>query len=339
MRRRDVLSGMAASAAVTAWPWPRQVGGAEPSLPGLLSAETTSATPAGVPALSLMLRDARRAFAASRYDELTRRLTVLIASAGASRRDGAADDRERAAIVLAASYRLASELCVKRNDDALAWVLADRALTAARDSGRAVPVAHASRSVAIVMRRAGHHGEAIALLSTGAAQLRPGPDSGDADVAVYGALLCTAAYASAQSGRRGDAETFMSEARDAADRLTAPVSAGETVFGPAAVAVYRLGVFTALGDSATALRHAAGVDVHQLGTPERYARYCLDTARAWELHGRPDRATQALCAAESTAPEELRRPSSHELITRMLYAPTRTPSGLRSLAVRVGAID
>jgi hypothetical protein len=38
------------------------------------------------------------------------------------------------------------------------------------------------------------------------------------------------------------------------------------------------------------------------------------------------------------APEELRRPSSHELITRLLYAPSATPSGLRSLAVRVGVI-
>ena len=337
MRRRNVLSGMAASAAATVWPWPHQLPGARPGLAALLDAEATAAA-VGVPALTQLLRDARRAFAASHYEELTGRLSTLIASAAASRRDGAALEREQAIIVLAAGYRLASELCVKRNDDALAWVLADRALTVARDSGQPAPIGHASRSVAIAMRRAGHHDDAVALLSASATQLHPGPRTADADVAIYGSLLCTAAYASAQAGRRADAETFMTEASQAAERATAPVSAGETTFSRASVAVYQIGVFTALGDSATALRHAAGVEVQQLETPERYARYCIDTARAWEQHGRHDRATQALCAAEAVAPEELRRPASHELITRMLYAPVLTPSGLRNLAARVGAV-
>jgi hypothetical protein len=217
--------------------------------------------------------------------------------------------------------------------------LADRALSAAQVTGRSAPVAHASRSVAIAMRRAGHHSDAIAVLSKNAEQLQSGADSTDADLATYGALLCTAAYASAQSGSRSSAETFLSEAADAAGRLSAPVNAGEITFSATNVAGYQISVFTALGDSAAALDHAAHVDVRQLETSERYARYCIDTARAWELHGRPDRATQALAAAEAVAPEELRRPSSHELITRMLYAPTITPSGLRSLAARMGAIS
>lgn len=339
MRRRDVLSGMAASAAATALPWPRQPSAAQPVLADLLDAETSIVGPPALSALAQQLRDARQAFGASRYDELTRLLLVLIAGAAAARRDGGAEDHEPATVVLAAGYRLASELCVKRNDDALAWVLADRALTAAQVTGRGAPVAHASRSVAIAMRRAGHHADAIALLSRSADQLRPGTHPTDTDLATYGALLCTAAYASAQAGARGDAETFLSEAANAADRLSAPVNAGEITFSATNVTGYQIGVFTALGDSATALGHAARVDARQLETSERYARYCIDTARAWELHGRPDRATHALAAAETVAPEELRRPSTHELITRMLYAPTITPSGLRSLAVRIGAIS
>jgi transcriptional regulator with XRE-family HTH domain len=339
MRRRDLLSGVAASAAATALPWPEQVSAGQPGLAGLLQAETTVVAPPGLSVLARQLRDARQAFGASRYDELTRLLFALIAGAAAGRRDGRAEDREPAMVVLAAGYRLASELSVKRNDDALAWVLADRALSAAQVTGRSAPVAHASRSVAIAMRRAGHHSDAIAVLSKNAEQLQSGADSTDADLATYGALLCTAAYASAQSGSRRSAETFLSEAADAAGRLIAPVNAGEITFSTTNVTGYQISVFTALGDSAAALDHAAHVDVRQLETSERYARYCIDTARAWELHGRPDRATQALAAAEAVAPEELRRPSSHELITRMLYAPTITPSGLRSLAARVGAIS
>ncbi|PRY19789.1 helix-turn-helix protein [Pseudosporangium ferrugineum] len=338
MRRRDLLSGVAASAAATALPSPPRLPGGRPGLADLLQAETTAVSPPELSALARQLRAARQAFGASRYEELTRLLFALISGAAAARRDGRAADRGSATVVLAAGYRLASELSVKRNDDALAWVLADRALSAARITGRNAPVAQAGRSVAIAMRRAGHHADAIALLSKNAEQLQPGAAPTDADVATYGALLCTAAYASAQCGSRRNAEAFLSEAAEAAGRLSAPVNAGEITFSATNVAGYRISIFTALGDSATALDHAARVDVRRLETSERYARYCIDTARAWELHGRPDRATQALAAAEAVAPEELRRPSSHELITRMLYAPTITPSGLRGLAARVGAV-
>lgn len=181
------------------------------------------------------------------------------------------------------------------------------------------------------MRRAGHHADAIALLTKSATQLRPGPQPSDVDVATYGTLLCTAACASAQAGNRGDAETFMAETGDAAVRISGPVTAGEITFSPANVAVYNIGVFTALGDSATALEHAGQVDVHQLDASERYARYCIDTARAWEQHGHPDRATHALCAAESVAPEELLRPSSYPIAGLLPVRGTRPAPGTPTL--------
>jgi DNA-binding XRE family transcriptional regulator len=340
VRRREMLSGMAATATAAVWPWQREPGpsAARASLADLLTPSTIEAPPQDLRTLADRLRAARRAFAASHYDDLAGQLRALIAAATAIHRQREGHERDRATIMLAASYRLASELCVKRNDDALGWVFADRALTTARDSGQPMPIAHASRCVAIAMRRAGHHDDAVRLLSTSAAQLHLGANPTDAALASYGSLLCTAAYSNAQAGKRDDANTLLAEATDAAARLSAPVSAGEIIFSPTNVTVYKIGICTALGDSAAAIGHAGTVDVRRLGTPERYARYCIDTARAWEQHGRPDRATQALCAAETQAPEELRRPSCHELITRLMYAPTATPSGLRSLAVRAGAI-
>jgi hypothetical protein len=338
VRRRDMLSGMAATAAATAWPWRRSSDPATPKPADLLSAATSDVPPLERGVLAERLGTARRAFGASHFDDLAAHLAVLIAGAAATRRHREGDDREAATIVLAASYRLASELCVKRNDDALAWVLADRALATAQESGHPAPIAHASRSVAVGMRRAGHHEDAVRLLSTSATRLQPGSRPTDAALATYGSLLCTAAYAAAQAGRRDDADALIAEADDAASRLSAPVTAGEITFSPTNVAVYKIGIYTALGDSATALGHAGTVEARLLPNPERFARYCIDTASAWEQHGHPDRATQALRAAETRAPEELRRPSSHELITRLLYAPTVTPSGLRSLAIRVGAI-
>lgn len=261
MRRRDVLSGLAATAAVTTWPWQGHASAAKPRPADLLSAANKDVPPVAPPALAGRLANARRAFRASHYDDLANQLAELIAAAAATRRHREGGDRDAATGVLAASYRLASELCVKRNDDALAWVLADRGLATARSSGQPAPIALASRSVAIAMRRAGHHDDAVALLSTNATQLQPGGRPTDADLATYGSLLCTAAYARAQAGNRGDAGTLIAEATDAASRVAASVNAGEVMFSPTNVAVYKIGIYTALDDSVAALEHASTVDV------------------------------------------------------------------------------
>lgn len=337
MRRRQLLSGLAAAAV---WPLPAAAGAGPAGTADLadLLAAPAEPPPVALDTLLTALTAARTDFTTCRYDRLGDRLPTLIPTAAATRDHAHGGDRDQAAVVLAAGYRLASELSVKRNDDALGWVFADRALTAARDSGQPLSIAHASRTAAIAMRRAGHHHDAVTLLTTAAGHLEPRPQSTDSDLAAYGALLCTAAYASAQRGDRDTAATLITEAADTADRLTSTVTNGEITFGPANVAVYQIGIYTALGDSGTALQHAGTVEPVHLGTAERHARYCIDTARAWDLHGRPDRASQALRVAERHAPQELRRPSVRDLITHLLYAPTMTPSGLRDLAVRSGAI-
>lgn len=91
-----------------------------------------------------------------------------------------------------------------------------------------------------------------------------------------------------------------------------------------------------LGDTPAELDAARSVTVADLPSPERYGRYCVDTARAWHAHGRPDRAVQALLAAERHAPEEVDRPSVRDLVSGLLYAPAATPEGLRGLAGRIG---
>src|SRR5690349_11013105 len=76
MRRRDVLSGMAASAAATALPGPQQLSAAQPSLSDLLHAEATIVSPPELSVLARQLRDARQVFGASRYDDLNRLLVA-----------------------------------------------------------------------------------------------------------------------------------------------------------------------------------------------------------------------------------------------------------------------
>lgn len=73
-----------------------------------------------------------------------------------------------------------------------------------------------------------------------------------------------------------------------------------------------------------------------LPTPERRAKFLIDTARAWQEHGRPDQAYRALLAAEANAPEEIRRASVKALIATIAQSRGTSLAGLRGLANRSG---
>lgn len=179
---------------------------------------------------------------------------------------------------------------------------------------------------------------ATMLLTTTALDL--GADSGDPApelLATYGSLLCTASYTAAQNGNRSNALELITEAEITATRLgTARVP--RSVFSPTNVAIYQIGVHTALGDAGTALDYARKIDLRSVPTPERQARFCLDTARAWHRFGSPSNCFHALQAADRCAPEELRRSSVRSLVVSLVEAPGPTPSGLREFAVHCGAV-
>jgi hypothetical protein len=189
----------------------------------------------------------------------------------------------------------------------------------------------------IAMRRHGHHGTATTLLTKTALGL--GAESGQQPpvlLATYGSLLCTASYTAAQHGDRQQALELITEAGTAASRLGG-VRVPRTSFSAANVTIYQIGVHTALGDAGTALDHARKIDLRNVPTPERQARFCIDTARAWQRFGNPGNAFKSLQVAGRCAPEELRRPSVRSLVTSLLETPGPTPRGLREFAARYGA--
>jgi len=124
----------------------------------------------------------------------------------------------------------------------------------------------AASSRAIAMHRLGHYDAATTMLTRTALSLDPGHGNPGAPVlAAYGSLLCTAAYASAQNGRRHQALDLISEAGAAAARMPAG-RLTQPAFSVAGVDVYQIGIHNALGDSAAALSHARAVDQAQLPT-------------------------------------------------------------------------
>jgi hypothetical protein len=343
VRRRELLTGLAGVSAAAMLPMPRAIrtAGTNPviaSLEQILAGSSPSAAPVGLRDLAAGLVAGWREFGACHYQNLAARLPGLISATTANRNAASGTAREASSAVLSGAYVLAAELAQKAGEDGMSWVAADRGAGAARDSGDPAAIATASRAVAIAMRRSGHYDTAITMLSGAALSL--GGDHGDPSppvLASYGSLLCTAAYACAQNGQRARALDFIGEAASVAAR-PGQTARPDGAFSASVVEGYQISVHVALGDSAAALTHARAVVQPQLPTAERYARFCIDTARAWQQHGRPDQACRALLAAERHSPEEVRRTSVRTLVTTMLAAPGPSPSGLRQLADRAGVM-
>lgn len=343
MRRRQVLTGLVgitamAHGAIAPNGLPTHLAQQLVHLQPLLAGTPNGALPAvGPQALRRRITTAHSLFQACRYDELAARLPGVIATAQASTNEARGTEREYLSAMLADAYSLAANLCNRLHDDALAWVTAERARAAAHVSGNPAAIAEAARMTSIALRRHGHHDTATSLLTTTAMDL--GADTGKpaADVlATYGSLLCTASYTAAQNGDRTTALDLITEADTAAARLT--TQSLRTPFNRTNVDLYQIGIRTALGDAGTALEYAKKIKLRGLPTPERQARYCLDTARAWHRFGNTHNSFRALQAAEHIAPEDLRRSSVRSLITTLVETPGPTPFGLREFAALCGAV-
>jgi hypothetical protein len=316
VQRRELLSGLAGL-----------VGTSVLGVPG-------KATAAPAADLHAALRSGRAQFARCDYCALAPALPRLL-NAGQHQLSHCGPGRERdlAASLVANTYSLASALAHKLGDRNLAWILADRALPLAWDSGDGSTIAEATRQAAVAMRHNGYREAASELVTSAVHRI---DTTTPRDLDAVGGLLLTAAYTAAGQLKADEAVVLLDEARAVAIRLPDQWPATAT-FGVTQIATYEIGVHNALGDSATALTVAHHIAWPTLPTPARRVRVYIDTARAWHLHGNRANCTAALLAAERCATQEVRRPSIQALVTTMLDEPGRTPSGLVGLAQRIGA--
>ncbi|WP_165975777.1 helix-turn-helix domain-containing protein [Actinomadura rubrisoli] len=177
VRRRELLVGMGGlsglALAGTALGTDRATAQLEAGLAG-----AGSPSPIALPELRRQLGGTWKAFTATRYTGIAERLPGLIGSAAGGRDASTGAEREAYSAALADAYVLACELSVKQGRDGLAWVYGDRALQAARDTGRAPSITTATQSVGMAMRRMGHYTAATDLLVRTALGL--GADKGTA---------------------------------------------------------------------------------------------------------------------------------------------------------------
>ena len=291
--------------------------------------------------LEAMARSAYQGYQATRYDDTGRALPALIREAeAASRAAGAGDPAMCAVRVLV--YDTAAALLNRVGHPALAWAAADRALSAAEQSGKPVLTAMCAWRMAYVVTGRSHPAEALELAMSAAAALesgmrRPGPDS----LSVHGALHLAAATAAAAAYDRAAVATLLGKAREIAERAGDGNHMG-TAFSHANISIHAISTALQLGDPRAAIDTGEALDPATLpaGLTGRRTQLSLDLARAYTMRKQDAAAVNMLLAAERLSPQLVRYDArTRDVLMTMLRREHRpsTPE-LRPLAQRAGVI-
>ncbi|MEU7774452.1 helix-turn-helix domain-containing protein [Micromonospora taraxaci] len=271
----------------------------------------------------------------------------------------------RSAEVLVQAYRITSSLLVKLGEADLAWLAADRAMSAAGDDP--FLAATAAISVAQALRASNRDRLALAATLSAANRILPSlPGPGDQEMcgtvgdqiarkpldhggdgrggsagerAVGGTLLLQAALAAAGCGDALRAHELTDRAAGVASNLRGYDDTHRTSFGPIAVDLARVLSAAQRGDSDEALqRHVTVVrrEAFRRLPAEYRGAYLVDVARAYLQVGDLRGAARALVDADSVAPAEVRcRPLARTVIAEIARA-NPAPAGVARLATLVG---
>ncbi|MFI6270264.1 helix-turn-helix domain-containing protein [Micromonospora zamorensis] len=279
-----------------------------------------------------LVREVRHAwmtFQHARYPRLVELLPALVAEV--HRAHSPSPEDGRAALVEA--YRVTAALLVKLGEGSLAWLAADRAMSAA--AGDPVLLACAAVQLGQVLRASARAGP---VMLAAASQIASGTPE---EMSLRGSLLVQAALI---AGRAGD-DRVVGELLDEAAELAAQVGDGHdhhrTAFGPTAVELARVAAAVELGDGPQAVaRHekAIGRDGWRGLPVEHRAAHLIDAARAYLQTDDPANAARVLLRAERIAPAEIRdRPAARDVVAQVARDPDAPPT-ITQLAINLGVL-
>jgi transcriptional regulator with XRE-family HTH domain len=283
---------------------------------------------------------AYRSYQAARYEDAGRMLPTLIRDAEAAARVPGGDS-PAACEARAMVYDAAAALLLRVGEPALAWAAADRALSAAEQSGTPARAAAAAWRLAYVVNSRKHPAAALDMAMTAAGalevSLRPVPEQ----LSVYGALHLAAVNAAASVYDRATVTTLLAKAAEIASQTGNGNYLG-TAFGPVNVAMHALSAALNLGDAKTAVETGESLDPGALpaGCTARRTQVRLDLARAYAMRKQDAAAVNLLLAAERMSPQLVRYDARTRGVLSLLLRREHQPSTpeLRPLARRAGVI-
>ncbi|GAB7180424.1 hypothetical protein ATKI12_0255 [Kitasatospora sp. Ki12] len=246
------------------------------------------------------------AYQDARYSRATRLIPGILNQAQRAVRMHEGDQQQQAKTLLAMAYQGAAMVLTKIGEADLAWMSADRGLTAAQESGNIVVTGSLFRSVSHCLLSNGRLTAARDLVMNSASFLEAGLEDGSPTyLSIYGTLFLVGSMAAARIEDRSTVRDFLAEADRAAQRLGHDANHMWTAFGPTNVAIHRISTAMELGDVQIALDQGPRVDSSTLPL-ERRVRHALEIARAHSAQNRMDEALALLLDAEELAPEQVR---------------------------------
>ena len=248
--------------------------------------------------------------------------------------DGA--ERRAALVALSDVYRLTGQATAYVAPPELAWVVADRALTAAQQADAPAAIAAAGWNMGNILRETCYPEEALRTVTDASDLLRPHLESGDDDWrGIYGALQLHAAVTCAREGRAGDAWRFWDSGDQVAKALPSSYVHPSTVFGRANVDFHAVSVATDLRSAGKALSLADEIDPDVMPSVERRARLWVEVARGHLQRGDATAALHVMQRARKIGAETVAYTPSARSATAELWR--KAPRALRSEAGELAA--
>jgi transcriptional regulator with XRE-family HTH domain len=276
---------------------------------------------------------------------LGRVISALPGLVGAAQRlEDDPGDSGRGWAVSARTHHLATTALIKIGENDLAWIAAERAMSAAEQTDDPLVLASAARAGTHAFLANGRYEDALSLGRTAASWLRRRMREDDpAALSLFGMLHLRTAVAAARHQDRAGSRDLLSQAAQAAQRLGADGNWWQTGFGPTNVMLHRLSAALDLGDVSYVVEHAPGVATGHLPV-ERAASHQIDTGRAMSLVAHDDEALEWFLDAEQAAPHLVRhspvvRESVKAMYRRSPVAAGRRSSALAGLAERCRAVS
>ena len=251
------------------------------------------------------------------YEKLGPRVIELIPRLEAASRAVAGESRRAVSALLARTYHVCSAIMVKIGELPAAWVAADRAASAAEQSGNLVLMGESAFRQTLMFQAARQYDQAEQTTRTAIKALAPLVDEQAADpgaLSVAGVLHLQLAVIAARRNERDKAFAELSAARLLADRLGQDRNEYNTEFGPTNVALHEVAVAVDLGDADAAIAVIEGIDASALSL-ERQGRLLIDVTRARLARGEYEEAIRAILEAETIAPEQT---AGHRLVRNLL---------------------
>ncbi|WP_430497784.1 helix-turn-helix domain-containing protein [Micromonospora trifolii] len=279
--------------------------------------------------LAREVRHAWMTFQHARYPRLVELLPSVVTEVHRAH----AQDPEAGRAVVVEAYRVTAALLVKLDEGSLAWLAADRAMSAA--AGDRVLLACAAVQLGQVLRASARAGP---VMLAAASQIAPGTPE---EVSLRGSLLVQAGLIAARAGDDRGVGELLDQAAELAVRVGDGHDHHRTAFGPTAVELARAAAAVELGDGPQAVaRHeqAIGRDGWRWLPVEHRAAHLIDAARAYLQTDDPTNAARVLLRAERIAPAEIRdRPAARDVVAQIARDPDAPPT-ITQLAIGLGVL-